>query len=110
MLIPRLKYVSNKRLKQIESNRNTEAYRKWRKTVLERDQHCRYPGCTCSDKLEIHHIKPFANNRALRTDPNNGITLCKTHHSKIFSQEDKYALLFMEIVLALVKNGPTKES
>jgi len=56
-------------------------YKKWRKTVFERD------GYTCQvcknigGYLTAHHIKSFAKYPELRLKLNNGITLCEDCHS-----------------------------
>jgi hypothetical protein len=61
---------------------------------------CQYPGCTVVDKLEIHHIRRFAQNKHLRTATFNGITLCEKHHDMISQKEEYYELMFFKIVQA----------
>lgn len=59
-------------------------YREWRRSVFERDK---YTCQDCGDKkggnLEAHHIKPYAEYPELRTDVDNGLTLCKSCHAKV---------------------------
>lgn len=101
MYIPKLKYVTPKRLQQLIRNHGGEAYKKWRKYCLERDDYkCQYPGCCNTKKLQIHHIKRFARNPELRTNNFNGITLCETCHRAIFNKEGSYELIFLKIVKA----------
>ena len=52
-----------------------------------RKEHIRkFPECAICGKKgllrsnEVHHILPFHLNPALELDPNNFITLCRTHH------------------------------
>lgn len=63
--------------------RASTAYVNWRQSVFERDnytcQHCGKRGGT----LNAHHIKPYAKYKELRTDVDNGITLCEECHRKI---------------------------
>lgn len=57
------------------------------------------PGCTHKDKrLQVHHIHKWANAPQLRYATINGITLCKTCHSKIEGNEERYAVLFVRIL------------
>ena len=54
---------------------------KWSLEVRERDGFmCRK--CGSREKLNAHHIKPFADFPELRFDINNGITLCEDCHKK----------------------------
>lgn len=109
MIIPRIKPITVKRLKQIRSGRNTEKYRQWRKDVMARDGHkCNYPGCSNTERLEVHHIKKFVNNKHLRTDIINGITLCEECHKKIQNREHRYELLFFKIVQSNMKKYEKK--
>jgi 5-methylcytosine-specific restriction endonuclease McrA len=61
-------------------DRKYPEYRKWRKDVFIRDDYtCQY----CFErggKLNAHHVESYSHNPELRTDINNGITLCETHH------------------------------
>lgn len=57
-------------------------YKKWRKSVFERDE---YTCKECNIKgvyLTAHHIKSFAHYPKLRFDLSNGKTLCESCHSK----------------------------
>jgi predicted nucleic acid-binding Zn ribbon protein len=62
--------------------RETPELRKWTKKVYQRDnwtcQDCGARGVT----LHAHHIKSFSKYPELRTDLNNGVTLCVPCHSK----------------------------
>lgn len=67
--------------------RNTPEYRRFRKKVLERDDWvCQVCGCR-KRIMHVHHIKPFAFFPNLRTDVNNGITLCPECHREVHSNE-----------------------
>ena len=76
-----------KKPEDVKEIRNSEEYRIWRTAVFERDsftcQLCRKVG----GKLNAHHIKPFAKCPDLRTDINNGITLCEECHKRIHKKE-----------------------
>lgn len=37
--------------------------------------------CGSTENIEVHHIYPFSTHPNLRLDPNNGICICKQHHS-----------------------------
>ena len=74
-------------------------YQEWRKVVLQRDKHtCQMPDCGSKHSLVVHHIKPYAQSIALRTDPNNGIVLCRKCHKQTFGKESIYAHIFLPIV------------
>jgi len=64
-----------------ERIRKSKEYVSWKVKVLIRDKHtCQCCGSRKGKDLRAHHIKGFANNPKLRTDVNNGITLCKYCH------------------------------
>jgi len=74
-------------------------YKKWRKQVYTRDKFkCQWPGCSCSKKLNAHHIKTWAEYPALRFALDNGITLCYNHHKLIKGLEPIYEAVFLKIV------------
>jgi len=51
--------------------------RLWR-VLLERDRHCRFPGCNRTGRLQAHHIQHWA--QGGETKPSNLLTLCRGHH------------------------------
>jgi predicted restriction endonuclease len=65
-----------------EIRRSTE-YKQWRSAVFERDNYtCQRCGSR-GVKINAHHIKPFATFPELRTDVDNGITLCTACHKAV---------------------------
>lgn len=57
------------------------AVRLWRKVVVQRAGHkCEVPSCKKTKFLNAHHIENFSVNKYLRTDPENGLCLCPSHH------------------------------
>lgn len=66
---------------KIKGRLNKE-YEKWKYSVLIRDNYtCKKCGQSNS-KLDVHHIKSYKMNPELRTDIENGITLCKKCHKQ----------------------------
>lgn len=79
-------------------NRNSPAYKLWRKNILDRDGgKCQMPGCKKKAK-QVHHIIRWADSFELRLNPMNGISLCWPCHHKIKDNEYYYAQLFMTII------------
>lgn len=64
-----------------ELRRSLRANKEWRKAVYERDDYT----CQCcgnrGGEINAHHILNFADNPDVRTDIQNGITLCKGCHT-----------------------------
>mgnify|MGYP001370583879 CR=1 FL=1 len=88
-----------------KNQRIDKDYYEWRKKVVERDENtCQFPKCGCRKNIEVHHIFRYADNLYLRTDVNNGISLCKTHHKLITGSEEYYAVIFLEIIKAKRNN------
>ncbi len=76
-------------------------YAEFRAEVRKRDNHeCQWPNCgeRKPNKLHVHHIRGWAKYPHLRYDPDNGITLCTTHHKPTIGNEDNFISLFMQIV------------
>lgn len=72
----------------------------WRQLVLERDGHkCRWPGCKKKTRLQVHHIKRYADNAFHRFLESNGISLCWVHHKKVTGKEEQYEIMFYKILL-----------
>lgn len=76
-----------------------KAYAQFRKSVRKRDKNrCRMPNCGSKYRLQVHHIRKWATNWALRYDVKNGITLCSKCHRSISGKEHHYELLFLRII------------
>lgn len=62
---------------------------KWRRLVYRRDNHiCRRCGYDKGKILNAHHIATWANYPGKRFDISNGLTLCKTCHDWVHSDEN----------------------
>lgn len=70
------------RIDELSNGRNSAKYRQFVQNVLERDNH-KCVICNSKMNLEVHHIKPYAKYKEIRTDVDNGITLCELHHSSM---------------------------
>jgi len=65
--------------------RQSERYAEWRHSVFERDSYtCQICG-QVGGKLVAHHIKRFADYPELRFAIENGITMCRSCHSRLHS-------------------------
>ena len=66
--------------------RNSLDYKEWRKNVFGRDDYtCQKCGVR-GGNLNAHHIEGYNNNPELRTETENGITLCKDCHQNFHHQ------------------------
>ena len=67
-----------------------------REIILNRDNGCRFPGCSSQRWLDVHHMKHWA--KGGRTDTNNLVCLCRRHHREhhrhAFSIEGDPEVLF----------------
>ena len=85
------------------SIRESAEMKQWKKDVYERDN---YTCVLCGAKskkgaaviLNAHHIKRFSEYPSLRTDINNGVTLCESCHKLTYNKESKYEQQFYEIL------------
>jgi 5-methylcytosine-specific restriction endonuclease McrA len=83
----------------MKRNYNDPAYAKWRKDILKRDKYkCMMPNCKNRSKLQVHHIKTWANASSLRYELSNGITLCSECHKSIRGKEHHFESLFRSII------------
>jgi hypothetical protein len=58
-------------------------YKEWRRAVYERDNYkCQCCGKSISGHLVAHHLYNYAEHKDMRTDINNGITLCEYCHKE----------------------------
>lgn len=89
-----------------KEQRIDHGYYIWRKNIVARDGGvCQFPKCTSSKDIEVHHIFRYSDNPSLRTNEDNGISLCKVHHKFITGQEEYFAFIFLEIVKARKKQN-----
>jgi len=74
---------------QMHKLRQAEEYKSWRDTIFERDewtcQECGLKG----KRINAHHLKSFTNFPELRFDTNNGVTLCRSCHSKTHDNQNR---------------------
>lgn len=76
-------------------------YKKWAKSVLQRDGN-KCLNCNATEKLEAHHIQNFKNHPDLIFILENGITLCSSCHAYIHKiSEDN---LTLDLIKKEVKN------
>lgn len=52
-----------------------------RRLIEDRDRGCRFPGCTSTGFVEVHHLEAWADGGA--TDEGNQVSLCTVHHDGI---------------------------
>ena len=68
---------------------NDKNYKPWREAVLVRDgRRCRR--CSSVVSLEVHHIKPWKNNKKLRYAVSNGVTMCAECHLSMRGKESEF--------------------
>lgn len=80
-----------------QDGRMCQEYRIWRKHVLLRDKYrCRL--CYGNNKLEVHHITRFNDNKQIRWNLSNGISLCNECHKSIMGKEYEYVDFFKNII------------
>jgi 5-methylcytosine-specific restriction endonuclease McrA len=65
--------------------RSEDGYKEWRLLVYEKDKYVCQKCNAINVKLNAHHIEGYKHNKELRTDVNNGITLCESCHKKFHS-------------------------
>ena len=75
-------WYENNGIGETAKKRNNYSYRKWRESILARDNY-KCTKCGSKTKLHVHHINKFADYPELRLDDDNAITLCETCHFKI---------------------------
>lgn len=104
-MIPKIKPIPAKQLKQMAKNRGAHKNKEWRDAVLARDnKKCQFPNCSQVHNLEVHHIRRYADAPHLRYSLYNGITLCEKCHRRIYAKEKMYELMFFQITIGKMKN------
>ena len=100
----RIDYINKNEYRNISrkmcQRRDDMEYIKWRISVLNRDNYtCLNCGKHGDDTvLHVHHIKRYADNEELRTDVNNGITLCYECHKKTLRKEEEFEEYFKQLI------------
>lgn len=67
-----------------QSRENNPAYRMFKRSILERDNH-KCQCCGLNKRLHVHHIYSYTTHPELATDVTNGIVLCQFCHQKYHS-------------------------
>ncbi|MCH8265127.1 MAG: DUF222 domain-containing protein, partial [Proteobacteria bacterium] len=55
-----------------------------KRSLLARDKHCRFPGCTHDRWIDAHHVKHWADGG--ETSPANLVLLCSAHHRLVHEE------------------------
>ncbi len=84
-----------------------------RRLIIDRDRGCRFPGCTASSFVEIHHLVHWRDGGA--TDVDNLVSLCPFHHDAHHRREFTLSgdptrddgLRFVTALGVLIRPGPT---
>lgn len=77
----------NLTLQEREIGRKYPEYSNWRKLVYKRDEFtCQVCGDNTGSNLVAHHILNYSEHKELRTDVDNGVTLCKSCHVKFHNR------------------------
>lgn len=73
-------YDASKTDAERQSRRIFPGYQEWRRAVFKRDEYtCQVCG-SHGKQLNAHHLEGYSGNRELRTDLDNGVTLCRSCH------------------------------
>lgn len=56
-----------------------------RRLITDRDRGCRYPGCTATRFVEVHHLTPWSQGGG--TDFETNVSLCPHHHDELHRGE-----------------------
>lgn len=72
-------------------SRNSKKFFDWRDKVYKRDNYtCQ--GCGAKKSLCAHHIVRWKDNKELRFEINNGLTVCRECHFEIHSHDNDYGM------------------
>jgi len=92
------KKYENYEWKDTERLKLKDELRHWRIDVFRRDEFTCVMCHTTGGRLNAHHIKKFADYPDLRTDINNGVTLCVSCHKIVTNREQEFEKLFQELL------------
>lgn len=78
--------------------RKSTEYKKWRKSVLERDEYtCHNCGIKKRIGMRVHHKYQFSIFPEIRMSEKNGITLCKECHKEVHKKNKPLEKIFKNI-------------
>ena len=101
-LIKKVKIVSKMPIKNLDAHaRRNGEYKAWRKAVYARDGY-RCKICGKKGYLNAHHILGFSKWKSKRYLVENGITLCRSCHTKFHK---KYGTNMFPNIVELLKEG-----
>lgn len=91
-------YVGGRKGLKNRAGFKTLQYKKWWYAVVARDKHtCQWPECK-TKKIQVHHIKRWADCPGLRYEVKNAICLCRKHHRLVTGKEQQYERMLFTIV------------
>ena len=92
-------------------NFNDPFYREVMSKIKKRDgKKCQMPGCKKRRRLQVHHIRRWADSPSLGFDPYNLITLCRGCHDSIKDKESHYIPVLSEIAATNENNQRHKRT
>ena len=92
-----------RRKKSSSRDFNDPKYVVWRKAVRKRDR-AKCVICGTGKRIQVHHIKRWADYPDLRYDVNNGCCLCYAHHKQMWNKESLYEGMLSDAILGKTKS------
>jgi len=100
-------YIKDRTKIKKQHERNNPNDKQWKYAVYKRDDFkCKMLNEDCNGRLEAHHILPWRDYPELRTEINNGITLCKYHHPRKKEDEARLTPYFKSLLQVENKEAP----
>jgi len=95
-------------LNRTERNRDGE-YMRWKRNVFYRDNYtCQFCGEHKPGEIESHHVFPYAHYKDLRTEVDNGITLCKKCHKNYHKEVNQSIKVWKPVFECIVRGDIEK--
>lgn len=87
----------NRKTSLSKSLRISNKWKEWRKLIFERDNY-KCLDCGSGGYIEPHHIIPLRIDMNKVFDLDNGVTLCKPCHKKVFLKEEEFIDSYKSLV------------